>query len=82
MGAVRGEDGEAGVKLEISQKGPLRAMIRLGAICKGKGYRQSGEDLKPRTDKASFGLCNAPRDSDMEWETKCRHGDQLGPVGA
>lgn len=72
------------MKLEIAQKGPLRARFSVGAIRKGKGYRQSGEDLKPRTDKVSLGLCNAlcDSDSDMEWEMKCRRGDQLGAVGA
>lgn len=52
------------MKLEIAQKGPLRARFSVGAIRKGKGYRQSGEDLKPRTDKVSLGLCNALCDSD------------------
>lgn len=78
-GAVHGEDGESGMKLEMAQKGHLRAAFRVGAINKGKGYRQSGEDLKPRTDQVSFQLCC---NSDMEWEMKRRHGDQLGAVGA
>lgn len=65
------------MKLEMAQKGPLRAAFRVGAIHKGKGYRQSGEDLKPRTDQVSFRLCC---DWDMEWEMKRRHKDQLGAL--
>lgn len=38
--------------------------------------------MKPRTDKDSFGLCNAHCDSNTEWERKCRHGDQLNAVSA
>lgn len=48
---------------EWSCRSPRKALLGrcsgVGALHKGTRYRQTGEDLKPRTDKASFKLCNA-----------------------